>query len=54
MRDGDGGWDVIKREVLGTLAHAEPVGGQIYRIRPETDGSLQLAAAARRRKKLGC
>ena len=54
MREGDGGWDVIKREVLGTLAHAEPIGGQIHRIRPETDGGLQLAAAARGRKKLGC
>ena len=54
VRKGDGGRDIVKREVLGTLAHTEPVGGQIYRIRPETNGGLQLAAAARRRKKLDC
>ena len=54
VRKGDGGRDIVKREVLGTLAHTEPVGGQIYRTRPETNGGLQLATAARRRKKLDC
>lgn len=54
VREGDGGRDIVKREVLGALTHAEPVGGQIHRIRSETDGGLQLAATACRREKLGC
>ena len=54
VREGDGGRDIVKRKVLGALTHAEPVGGQIHRIRSETDGGLQLAAAACRREKLGC
>ena len=54
MGERDGGRDIVKREVLGALAHAELVGSQIHRIRSETNGGLQLAAAARRREKLCC
>ena len=44
--------DVRQREVLGALAHAEPIARQIDRIRAEAQRGLQLGSAARRREQL--